>query len=123
MRTAEERYEYAWQDFQASKERGAYKTLKSYCQSHHINYEGLRYWKRKNIATGEIQPSNTFPSHKSKTGFISISQQPCIIQGMVSISDVQITSPSGLTVHIASLPAEVLLQILAMQKGDVPCSL
>lgn len=61
MQTAEERYEYAWQDYQASQERGEYKSLKSYCQSHHIHYEGMRYWKRKNIG-----PSNTTRS-MSKT--------------------------------------------------------
>jgi len=121
MQTAEERYEYAWQDYQASKERGTYKSLKSYCQSHHINYEGMRYWKRRNVNHPDI--SRSIARKQKGSDFITITQGPCEQSTTSGITDVQIACPSGLTVRIGVLPAEVLLQILSMQKGDGPCSL
>ncbi len=113
MQTAEERYEYAWQDYQASQERGEYKSLKSYCQSHHIRYEGMRYWKRKNIGPSNTTRSMSKP--KPTTGFISITQSTCV-SSVSGLADVQISCPSGMTVRIGSLSVEVLLQILSVQK-------
>lgn len=120
MQTAEERYEYAWQDYQASQERGEYKSLKSYCQSHHIHYEGMRYWKRKNIGPSNTTRSMSKP--KPTTGFISITQSTCV-SSVSGLADVQISCPSGMTIRIGSLSVEVLLQILSVQKGDEACSL
>lgn len=116
MQTAEERYEYGWQDYQASQERGLYKTLKSYCQAHHINYEGMRYWKRKNVQ----QPKRAQSSPKADTppegGFVTIVPESCTPSATSTLTDVQLSLPSGLAIHIGSLPAEVLLSILSTQK-------
>ena len=120
MQTSEERYAYAWQDYQASQERGEYRSLKSYCQTHHVNYEGLRYWKRRNV-THPDTPRST--RKKNESDFISISQSTCDSAAASGLKDVQIDCPSGMIVRIGTLPLEALLQILSIQKGDAPCSL
>ena len=123
MQTAEERYEYAWQDYQASRERGLYKTLKSYCQAHLVNYEGMRYWKRRNVSRITVGQTEPISSPKGDGGFITIKQGPQTTSAIPLITDVEITCPSGISVHIGSLPTEVLLSILLPQKGDGSCSL
>lgn len=123
MQTAEERYEYAWQDYQASRERGLYKTLKSYCQAHLVNYEGMRYWKRRNVNQVKGGQPISVSSQKQNGGFITIGQGAHTTSATSLLTDVEITCPSGMAVHIGSLPAEVLLSILLSQKGDGSCSL
>jgi len=120
MQRNEESFEHAWQDFQASRERGECKSLKSYCHAHHIRYEGMRYWKRKNI--NQHNQAKPRESLETKAGFISIVQDSCSQTSTAVISDVQITCPSGMTVQIGKLPAGILLSILSMQKGDDGCS-
>jgi len=116
MQTAEERYEYGWQDYQASQESGLYKTLKSYCQAHHINYEGMRYWKRKNVKQPKREPSMPKANTQTGGGFVTIAPESCTPSTVSILTDVQLTLPSGLAIRIGSLPAEVLLSILSTQK-------
>lgn len=116
MQTAEERYEYGWQDYQASQERGLYKTLKSYCQAHHINYEGMRYWKRKNVQQPKRAQSRPKADTPPEGGFVTIVLESCTPSATSTLTDVQLSLPSGLAIHIGSLPAEVLLSILSTQK-------
>ncbi len=63
------RYQRTWRGFEAVFRRGGSSTLSSYCESVHVNYNGMKHWVAANgLSVRRLKKSNRNASFPAAAG-------------------------------------------------------
>ena len=115
------RYQRTWRGFEAIFRRGGSATLSSYCESVHVNYNGMKHW----IAANGLSVRRLKQSHRnaSSSAFVASEQEDTVNAFMQFIPasipaaseplhGVHISFPDGVNLTLQECSPESIVTLL-----------